>query len=88
MIERIKTVEDVQAFAEHLFNTERLNFHPDCDFREYVNMGSSERTYSEQDAEKRNRMMAECFRVCKKNKTDIYEVMGEPLFRAILQKPL
>jgi len=88
MIEKIRTIKDVRAFAEYLINTEKVSFHPDSDFCDYVNMKTSERTYSDAEADKRNQLMDDCFRVCEKNGADIYEVMGEPLFNAIFQKPL
>jgi hypothetical protein len=76
MIERIKTVKDVEAFAKQLI-AEGVSFHPDDDFRDYVFFKENKPCYSEEEADKRNKLMEQCFNVCEKDGIDIYAVMLE-----------
>ncbi len=53
MIQQITTREDVETFAQQLI-AEGLNFHPDDDFCDYINLEIKESTYSESEAQIRN----------------------------------
>jgi len=70
----IKNTEDVKKFAVQLIG-EGVSFHPDDDFADYVNFKTGEPCYSGRKSALRNRRMAECFEVCSKENTDIYEIM-------------
>ena len=74
MITEINTIEDVKKFARDLI-AEGINFHPDDDFTEYVNLANGESTYTKEDAEFRNNLMNKCFGVCEHEEKDIYEIM-------------
>ncbi len=74
MMTKIKTINDVKAFATHLVQVEKLSFHPDDDFKDYIACGKKP-IYSEQEAELRNKLMNECFEVCDKNNVEIYEIL-------------
>jgi hypothetical protein len=76
MIEKIETLEDVAAFAKQIID-EGVSFHPDDDFNDYVNFKTNEPCYSETQAEKRNKLMNDCFDLCEKEGADIYEIMLE-----------
>lgn len=76
MQKQIKTTKDVVAFAKQLIK-EGVNFHPDDDFKNYINLETSEPTYSTEEAELRNELMNQCFTVCEKNGVDIYDTMSE-----------
>ncbi len=76
MVNQITTTNDVVAFAKQLIE-EGVNFHPDDDFRNYINVATKELTYSEEEADVRNEMMNQCFAVCEANGLDIYDTMGE-----------
>ncbi len=78
----IKSIDDVRQFAKELI-AEGLNFHPDDDFNDYVNIESNQPTYNEEEADIRNILMNKCFKVCEENEIDIYEVMMDELFPAI-----
>jgi len=80
MIEKIETLEDVAAFAKQIID-EGVSFHPDDDFNDYVNFKTNEPCYSETEAEKRNKLMNDCFDVCEKEGADIYEIMLEVTLR-------
>ncbi len=80
MIKDINTIEDVELFASQLVNDENLSFHPDDDFSDYINMETKERLYSDEEAVNLNQLMEKCFNVCEQNYTDIYELMGKPLY--------
>ena len=77
MINKIEKVEDVKAFAKHLTVIEKISFHPDDDFSDYVNTETQEPTYSQEEAELRNDLMNQCFKICEQNNVDIYDIMGE-----------
>lgn len=78
MIRKIKSTKDVITFAEQLVK-EDVNFHCDDDFNDYVNFRTNRKTYTRQKADFRNKLMEQCFQVCEKNGTDVYEVMNEVL---------
>jgi hypothetical protein len=74
MIKAINTISDVEQFAKHLVQVEKLSFHPDDDFRDYVT-NANQPFYTTQEAELRNKLMNECFDVCEKEKVDFYGVV-------------
>jgi len=76
MINSIQNVDDVTAFSKLLF-AEGCNFHPDDDFHNYINSETKEPSYTFQDAELRNNLMAQCFEVCERSGTDIYDLTME-----------
>ena len=76
MITRINNPEDVIAFAKQLVK-ECVNFHPDEDFKNYINIETSEPTYTEKEAELRNNLMKQCIVTCEKNEIDVYDTMNE-----------
>jgi len=83
MIKTIHNIDDVKAFADYLVNVEKVNFHPDDDFKDYINYKTKEATYTEKDAQERNRLMDECFKICEKEGVDIYEIMGDSLSKFV-----
>lgn len=76
MITKIITTEDIKDFAKQL-TAEGLSFHPDDDFKDYINFTKNEPLYTFDDAEFRNDLMNQCFEVCEKEGVDIYEIMME-----------
>ena len=70
----INTVNDVTEFFTHLLEVERLNFHPDEDFANYVPMDSDKPTFSESDIEQYNFLMGRAFEACKEKDIDIYQL--------------
>ncbi|KAB2914405.1 MAG: hypothetical protein F9K23_14455 [Bacteroidetes bacterium] len=82
MINTIETIEDVRLFAEQLLQ-EGVNFHPDEDFRNYINRSTKLPTYTNEEAIMRNSLMEKCFEVCEHEGEDIYEIMGDVLFANI-----
>ncbi|HEX7366589.1 MAG TPA: DNA cytosine methyltransferase [Pelobium sp.] len=80
---KIKTIEDVKTFAKHLVQVEKLSFHPDDDFNDYVT-NENKPFYTKEAAAWRNKIMGECFDVCKKKNVEIYEIVlpfiQEPVF--------
>jgi len=76
MITRINNPEEVIAFAKQLVK-EGVNFHPDEDFKNYINIETSEPTYTEKEAELRNNLMTQCIATCEKNGIDVYDIMSE-----------
>lgn len=76
MLKQIKTTKDVVAFAKQLIK-EGVNFHPDDDFKDYINLETKEPTYTKEEADFRNELMNQCFSVCEKKGVDIYDTMSE-----------
>jgi hypothetical protein len=74
MIASINTISDVEQFAKHLVQVEKLSFHPDDDFKDYVT-NSNQPFYTTQEAELRNKLMNDCFEVCEREKVDVYGVL-------------
>ncbi|MEO7214547.1 MAG: hypothetical protein ABIX36_17205 [Mucilaginibacter sp.] len=76
MIAVINTINDVNIFAKDLI-AEGLNFHPDENFRNYVNLETGEDTYTVEEADIRNKLMTRCFEVCDREHIDIYNLTME-----------
>jgi hypothetical protein len=74
MIKAINTISDVEQFAKHLVQVEKLSFHPDDDFKDYLT-NSNQPFYTAQEAELRNKLMNDCFEVCEREKVDVYGVV-------------
>ncbi len=54
-----------------------MNFHPDDDFKKYINFKTNEPTYSTEEAELRNELMNQCFTIFEKNGVDLCHTMSE-----------
>jgi hypothetical protein len=76
MISKIKTLEDISTFTKAVI-AEGVAIHPDDDFNDMINLESKEAIYKKVDADFRNKLMKQCFRLCNKNNVDIYEFMLE-----------
>jgi hypothetical protein len=83
MISNITTIEDVKLFAFQLVNEENLNFHPDNDFLDYVNIETNLPVYLPEESKNLNALMNKCFEVCEQYNEDLYELMGQPLFEKL-----
>lgn len=80
MIRKIKNTEDVVTFAKQLVE-EGVNFHCDDDFDDYINFETKKKTYTKRQANFRNGLMDQCFKVCEKYGVDIYDRMSDVLMR-------
>ena len=76
MINSIYNIQDVITFSKELI-AEGCNFHPDDDFHNYVNVETENPSYSFEEAERRNKLMVQCFKICEDAKMDIYDVTME-----------
>ena len=74
MITTINTISDIEQFAKHLVQVEKVSFHPDDDFKDYVT-NSNQPFYTIQEAQLRNKLMNDCFEVCEREKVDVYGVV-------------
>ena len=79
----ITTVEDVKVFFRHIVYDLDINFHPDDDFKDYVNSTTGERSMDDKQAELYNRLMDEAFEVCG-DEDMVYEI-GCDLLKERLQ---
>jgi hypothetical protein len=78
MISKIETIEDVKLFANQIL-AEGVSFHPDDDFKDYINFKTKEPFYTIEEADIRNKLMETSFEVCEKLGVEIYEVMLEEI---------
>lgn len=74
----MKTVEDVKSFFHELIDQYRLNFHPDTPFEDFD-------IFSKEQAKALNKKMDTAFKICEKEKADIYGI-GLKIHRAELAK--
>ena len=81
----ITSVEEVRDFFHHIVYDLGINFHPDDDFKSYVNYETGERSMDDEQAELYNRLMDEVFEVC--NDEDmVYEIGCEMLKERLQMK--
>ena len=71
---KISTVEDVNKFIKFIYEDLEVNFHPDDDFNDIVNYETGEKSFNKKDADRLNKLVDDCFKVCEKNNLDIYEI--------------
>jgi hypothetical protein len=83
MLNSIHTLLDVEVFFSYLINEESLNFHPDEDFHNYINLETGFPSYSLVKAQLRNQLMFSSFEVCEKENGDIYSIGIELLFNKL-----
>lgn len=79
----INNVNDVKTFFHHLVYDLKINFHPDDDFADYIDVETKEKSFTTQDVDLYNRLMDESFSVCKSAGIDIYEIGIKELSSAI-----
>ncbi len=80
--EHITSEDDVRAFIWSMFHTLKLNFHPDTDFKDYIKYSNKRRVFTNEEVEELRNSLMECFKVCHKNKVDIYElclIISDPI---------
>lgn len=70
----INTVDQVKEFFDYLAMERKVNFHPDDDFSDYINLNTNEPTFNAEEVAIFNTLMDESFVVCESNQTDIYEL--------------
>ena len=78
IVNELSRLEDVKIFFQQILN-EGINFHPDTDFLDYINLQSNQPTYSVADANLRNKLLEESFEICENEDADIYSI-GLELF--------
>ena len=72
--DHITAAGDVEAFFRHLTADRKVCFHPDDDFADYISIDGRTPSFTNDEASLYNRLMDECFTVCKAAGVDIYEV--------------
>lgn len=71
---KITTINDVEAFVQHLVTERSLSFHPDDRFEDYVSCDDGSNIFSEKECAIYNQLMDKCFEICEKNVADIYAI--------------
>lgn len=86
MIASVQYLKDVKSFFNQLIQQESLNFHPDEDFQNYINLETMLPTYTEEEALLRNKLMEQAFMICEKNQADIYRIGSDLFFKHLNTK--
>jgi len=73
---KIETIQDVKDFAEYIKVVEGAAISPDDSFSEYANYKTLNPTYTKEEANKRDKLMEQCFSVCECEKVDIYKLLN------------
>ncbi len=68
----IRTTADVEQFFRYLIEDEKVNFHPDDNFHDYIDMDTRQKSFSDAECSLYNRLMGECFDACAKEGVEIY----------------
>jgi hypothetical protein len=76
MLTEIKSLQDVTQFVAQLM-AEGLNYHPDDDFENYMNIKTGQPSYTLDEASLRNRLNTQCFEVCETADADLYDISME-----------
>ena len=71
---KIRNENDVRMFFAYLIQQEKLNFHPDTNFSEYVNFETGEASFNVEEISHYNRLMNDSFLVCNRENIDIYNL--------------
>lgn len=85
---KIQNIGDVEEFFTHLLDLESLNFHPDNDFKDYIcreGANANSPSYTQEEAELRNDMLAQCFEVCERAGVDIYDIGFQLLYERLTE---
>ena len=71
---QINTIDQVKQFFDYLTTVRRVNFNPDDDFADYIDLSTHEPTFDAEEVAILNILMEQSFEVCEANQTDIYEL--------------
>ncbi|MGM9697900.1 MAG: hypothetical protein ACI3Y0_04585 [Prevotella sp.] len=71
---KIETTEDVSAFFNYLLREQKVNFHPDESFENYIDVVTREPSFTTQECKLFNRLMNESFDVCERECVNIYDI--------------
>ena len=77
----ITSIKEVKDFFYHIVFDLGINFHPDDDFKDYINYETGNRSMDDEQVRLYNRLMSEAFDVCG---DEVYEI-GCDLLRERLQ---
>ena len=72
----MKTIDDVRDFFEEL-KQQGVNFHPDDNFNNYVNVETGQPSFSTAQAAELNDKLDQAFEICEAEGVDIYELCLE-----------
>jgi len=73
LTKEITCLDDIETFFNELLEND-VNFHPDTDFNEYINLETLELTFTKFEALRLNILMNDCFEICEAYAEDIYEI--------------
>ena len=79
----INNVDDVRKFFRYIVDERNVNFNPDDMFEDYVSCEGGINTFTLEECAIYNRLMDECFAVCKSEDVDIYEIGLDELQTAL-----
>ena len=79
----ITSLKDEETFFPHIVFERKVNFHPDDMFEDYVSCEGGINTFTLEEYAIYNRVMDECFTVCKIEVVDIYRIGLDELQTAL-----
>lgn len=84
--EYLHTLDDVKKWFKELYTKYSLAFHPDDDFKNYINGETKKRMFSPADAKVMNHKMHDAFIVCKLEGKNIYDVCMQVMKKVLSKK--
>lgn len=81
MLKKIENLDGVIKFAEDLKKELGLGFHPDDPFENYIDVGTTQPVYTEEESKLRNELIGQAFDVCERENVEIYAVMGRVIVK-------
>ena len=82
----ITTIDDVKRFTKVLIDIMGLNITVDTNFETYIDEYTDEPYFSKKDGKTGNRLMKECFKVCKANNVDFNDIIESWKKKYIIKK--
>lgn len=79
---QVLDLRSVRKFFEELVENNVI-FHCDDSFHDYVNSETDEKTFSSTEAERLDKIMNKCFKICESKDKDIYDLAMSVIVESI-----
>lgn len=66
----------VRQLAAYIVQDLGVNFHPDEEFANYINIETKEPSFTAEECATADALIEECFAVCEREGVDIYDLVG------------
>lgn len=64
-------LEDVRCFFRNVVSVLHVSLDPEVDFKEYMHLGTKERSFTDAEADSLNKSMQTCIKICKRRGEDL-----------------